>query len=250
MRYTYFKPAVYSLYKKADLVIPVSKFAYDTLEPDLIYYPTPMKMIPNALDIDEFKENPEAVKLFEETFNISSIDKVVVNAASVFERKGFPDFIEVARRNPDVKFFWFGAKHNFFYSHKMTKLYKKLPPNMYMPGRLRNKLFFGALQRANCVFFPSFVETDGYVLLEAMASKTPALVRDIRAYEWLEDGVHCFKGKSVDEFNDLLHYILENDTSYVVKAAYKKVQERSLITIGNKLKETYETLIEEKRKGK
>ena len=250
LRYTYFKPTMYSLYKKADLAIPVSKFAYDTLEPDLIYYPTPMKVIPNALDISEFSENKEAKKLFEEKFNIKPTDKVVINAASVFERKGFPDFIEVARRNPDIKFFWFGTKYNFLYSHKMTKLYKKLPSNMYMPGRLRNEIFFGAFQRADCVFFPSFVETDGYVLLEAMASKTPALVRDIRAYEWVTDGVHCFKGKNVDEFDKLLHYILENDTSKVVKAAYEKVHERDLVVIGTKLKETYEKLIEEKKAGK
>lgn len=245
----WFKPGVYNLYKKADLIIPVSHFCKDLIEPDIIYSGVPLKVVNNALDLKEFKKDNTKIDAFEKYFNINKDDKVVINAASIFERKGLPDFIEVAKRNPNVKFIWFGETKGFIWNPKMKKLIKHLPNNMIMPGQIRDDIFFGALQRANCVFYPSFVETDGYVALEAMASKTPLLVRDIGALEWLEDGVHCYKGNNVEEFNEKLHLILENDNTKMTDTAYRKVKkERDLKVIGEQLKQVYQEILNNKNK--
>lgn len=243
----WFKPNVYWLYKNADLVIPVSKFAKHILESELNYKNISMKVVNNPINIVQFKKNSKYIEEFEKSFNINKDDKVVVNFALPFERKGIYDFLEVAKLNPDVKFIWFGGGNNFLFQRNIKKAIKHRPKNVIMPGYIRNDIFFGALQRANCVFYPSFVETDGYVALEAMASKTPLLVRDIGAMEWLTNHVHCFKGNNIEEFNEALNYILNNATSLVVKSAYKKVQERDLEVIGNQLKQVYQDLIDKKK---
>lgn len=242
-----FYPLMWKIYKSADLIIPVSRFGKYNLESEINYKNIPMKVINNSIDLNQFRKNSNYIEEFEKYFNIDKDDKVVVNFALPFERKGIYDFLEVAKLNPDVKFIWFGEYKGIMFQRKIKKAIKHRPKNVIMPGYIRNNVFFGALQRANCVFYPSFVEIDGCVALEAMASKTPLLVRDIGAMEWLTNHVHCFKGNNVEEFNEALNYILNNDTSFVVKNAYKKVQERDLEIIGNQLKQVYQDLIDKKK---
>lgn len=238
---------LYSLYKIADYAIPVSNFVKHILQPDLVYYDTPMTVISNAIDISEFNKNEKYVQLFEKTFNIKPDEKVVVNSAGPSYRKGFFDFLKIAERNPDVKFIWFGDYKGITCQRKIKRAIKHRPKNVIMPGYIRNNLLYGAFQRADCILYPSYIETDGYVALEALASKTPLLIRDIGSMEWLENNIHCYKANSLDEFNDKLHIILNSDNSDVINAAYKKVQERDLKVIGQQLKSLYEKIIKDKR---
>ena len=95
---------------------------------------------------------------------------------------------------------------------------------------------------------PTYVENDSYVALEALASKTPLLVRDIGAMEYLEDGKTCFKAATNEEFVSKLQHILSSDCSCIVNAGYEIVKQRSLQIIGSKLKQLFEKLIDDKRK--
>jgi 1,2-diacylglycerol-3-alpha-glucose alpha-1,2-glucosyltransferase len=66
-----------------------------------------------------------------------------------------------------------------------------------MAGYCSGDIIHGAYDLASCMFFPSLEETEGIVVLEALASHTPLLVRDIGVYDpWLVDGVNCHKAKT------------------------------------------------------
>ena len=127
---------------------------------------------------------------------------------------------------------------------KILRAIKKRPHNVIMPGYIDGDIIKGAFSNANLVFFPTLEETEGIVVLEALASNTPVLVRDIPVFEqWLQDGVNCLKAKTIEGFVKKIKYALYNDLSLLKEAGYKIAQEREISKIGSKLKKIYEEIL-------
>ena len=55
--------------------------------------------------------------------------------------------------------------------------------------------------------FPTLEETEGIVLLEALAAKANVIVRDIPVFDWLNGGTDCYKAKDKDEFERMIKEI-------------------------------------------
>lgn len=239
---TWYNPNLMWFYKNADLIItptPYSKRCIDAynLGTEVVY-------VSNGINPDEYAYNEENIKAFKEKFDIKENEKVVMGVGFPFVRKGILEFFEVARRFPDVKFIWFGALAKILTTDEVLKGIKNRPSNVIMPGYIDNKIIKGAYRYAKCLFFPTHEETEGIVVLEALASDCPVLVRDIGVYEdWLTDGKDCFKAKTNDEFAAKLQYILENDVSNLTKEGYKLVEERQIKNVGFELKKVYERFI-------
>ena len=206
--------------------------------------------VSNGIDLDEYKPDPSKVDAFKKHFNITN-QKVVIGIGFPFMRKGLQDFIEVARMNPDITFIWFGHLQRILTSMKILKAIKNKPNNVIMPGYIDNSIIKGAMQYAECLLFPSYEETEGIVVLEALASKLPVLVRDIGVYDpWLKDGKNCLKAKNNTEFNAKLHQIMNSDNSKMIDEGYKVVEERTLEKVGQELKKIYEDFYKEKKGDK
>lgn len=57
----------------------------------------------------------------------------------------------------------------------------------------------------------------------------PVLVRDIPIYEqWLEDGRHLYKGKTVEEMREKMIGILEGRLPDLTQAGYQVAKERDI----------------------
>ena len=81
--------------------------------------------------------------------------------------------------------------------------------------------------------------------LEALASKTPLLVRDIGVFDpWLVDNKNCLKAKTNEEFIKKINYALNNDLSAIVEEGYKVAKEREISRVGKQIKEVYKTLLD------
>ena len=90
-------------------------------------------------------------------------------------------------------------------------------------------------------FFPSREETEGIVVLEALACKTQILLRDIPAFDpWMQDQVNCYKGKTNQDFIDYINKIINHELPSTIEEGYKVAKERDLLLIGKQLKEVYE----------
>ena len=114
-----------------------------------------------------------------------------------------------------------------------------------MAGYCKGDLIHGAYQQAACLFFPSLEETEGIVVLEALASHCPLVVRDIGVYvPWLKDKVNAHIEKDNEGFIKTIDYLLKNgEDKAILDAGYKVVEERTLKIVGGKLKEAYESLL-------
>ncbi|MBE6137996.1 MAG: glycosyltransferase family 4 protein [Erysipelotrichaceae bacterium] len=243
-----FNRMILRMYRKADLIITPTNYSKSLIE-NYKRVKCPVYAVSNGIKLEDYQYNEEYVNEFKKFFNFGN-KKIVISAGLYFKRKGIFDFFEVARQMPDVEFIWFGHLDKILAQGKVLRAIKKRPKNVSMPGYVDIRVLKGAFLSADAFFFPSFEENEGIAVLEAMASKTPVLVRDIGVFkDWLTDGVNCYKATDVQSFKDKLEFILNNDVTNVVNNGYMTVEERTLDKVGNKLKEIYINSYNEKKQG-
>ena len=237
-----FKKWLIYMYNFGDVIVTPTPYSKKILEGYGIK--KPIYAISNGIDLDVFKKDEEKEKIFREYFHLSEDQKVIISVGWFFERKGFDTFCEVAKCLPEYTFIWFGDKLMSAPTTEIRKLMANPPENVILPGYISGDVIKGAYSGADVFFFPSREETEGIVVLEALASETKVLVRDIPVFEgWLENGVHCYMGKDVDEFVDLIQKMIHNEVPNLTKAGYEVAKSRSLMVIGQDLKEVYETVL-------
>lgn len=236
-----------------------SRIKYMYSHGDLIITPTPYSKgliegygfakrvidISNGIDLDEYAEDLEAQKSFREKFGIKEGEKFVIGVGFPFERKGIQDFFEVARKFPEVKFIWFGALQKILTNHKVKVWVKNRPSNAIMAGYCKGDIIHGAFQQATCLFFPSYEETEGIVVLEALASHCPLVARDIGVYQpWLTNEKNAHLRKNNEEFEKIISKLInDGENPEILEAGYQVASERTLEIVGGKLKEAYESLL-------
>lgn len=231
------------LYTSADSIITPTPYSQSLLESYNITQP--IYHISNGVNLDDFNPTNDQVRKFCHDYHISNNDKIVISVGWLFERKGFDTFVEVAKEMPDIKFFWFGDVKLSNSTTKIKKLLKELPDNVILPGYVSGDVIKGAYGRADLFFFPSREETEGIVVLEALACRTQILLRDIPVFDpWLVDKVHCYKGKSNEDFIHLINQIINHELPSTIDEGYKVAQERDLKKIGMQLKKVYEKVLE------
>lgn len=234
-----YKKWLINLYTKGDYIITPTPYSKNLLESYGIKLP--VKAISNGVDLEQFNPTSEQIKLFTNEYNIKSDEVIIISVGWLFERKGFDTFVEVAKKLPNYKFMWFGDVKLSRPTKKIKDLLDKLPSNVFLPGYVSGDIIKGAYGRSNVFFFPSREETEGIVVLEALACKCNILLRDIPVFsKWLENGINCYKGKDTDEFVKLVNKIVTGEYPSLVNEGYKVAKERELFKIGKELLEVYE----------
>ena len=244
----WFYPNLMWFYKNADFIITPTLYSKNLI--DSYNLGTEVIYVSNGIAPQEYAYDENKIKAFKEYFNIKEGEKVVIGIGFPFNRKGIKDFFAVAKERPEVKFIWFGYLQRILTQPNVLRAIKHKPSNVIMPGYIDNQIIKGALRYAECLFFPSHEETEGIVVLEALASDCPVLIRDIGVYaDWLEDGRDCYKGKDNEEFLKKLDLIMSSDNTQLVKNGYKLVEERTLEKVGQELKQAYENLLAKFKKN-
>lgn len=238
----WFNPNLRWFYSHADHIITPS--AYSKRLIDSYNLGVDVEFISNGIDPKLYEYNKDDVEAFKEFFKIKENEKVVIGVGFPFNRKGIKDFFEVASKMPDIKFIWFGALQRILTQHNVLRAIKNRPSNVLMPGYIDNRIIRGAYHYAECLFFPSYEETEGIVVLESLASNCVTLIRDIGVYEdWLEDGRDCYKGHNNEEFVEKIKYLMSHDNSKLKENGMKLVNERTLKQVGAELKAAYERVL-------
>ncbi|MGI6735644.1 MAG: Processive diacylglycerol alpha-glucosyltransferase [Tenericutes bacterium ADurb.Bin239] len=238
-----FKIHLKRIYKLGHIIVTPTPYAKKLL--DTYGLNREVVAISNGVDLARFKaDNEDKIKKFREFFNLKPDQKVVMTVGLFLARKGLHDLIEIAKDRPAYTFIWFGHTPRAFLSRKIKKAIRNKPDNVIMPGYIAGDIIEGGFANADVFFFPSYEETEGIVVLEALASKCPLLIRDIPIYEeWLTHGVNCHKGKNNEEFKKLLDDIIAKKTPDTREAGYKVAQERDIKEIGKKLGEVYRRVL-------
>ncbi len=171
----------------------------------------PLVAVSNGIDTESFKPDAARRQAFRNKYQIGAEEKVVISVGHFMKRKGILDFIALARRFPKVRFLWFGYTASQLVPTDIQKAMADAPKNLCFAGFIPQESLKDAYCGADVFAFLSLEETEGIVVLEALASGTPALVRDIPVYaDWLTDGDNAVKAQDMDGFVTGLTRLLED----------------------------------------
>ena len=239
-----FKKWLIKCYSLGDVIITPTPYSKRLLEG----YGIKKKIyaISNGIELEKFKCDKSQRKTFRKRYNFKEDDKVIIGIGLYIERKGIVDFVELAKRLKDYKFIWFGYTPLSAATKEVREAVNTKLDNLTFAGYVEQEKIIEAMNGCDLYIFPTFEETEGIPIIEACACKTKALIRDIPIFEdWLEDGVNVYKAKDIDEFEEKIVKIVNNELPDLTEEAYKVAEERDIKIIGKKLKEVYESVLEE-----
>ena len=193
---------------------------------------------------EDFENSFIGSNLFAPLFGKYLAHMYKVCAGLYFRRKGIEDFVEVARRMPDVRFIWLGSINLWIIPRKIRDLVLyNHPENVEFPGYFKGAVFQGAMSGSDAFFFPSYEETEGIVVLEALASGQHVVLRDIPVYNGWIDEDSAELCHNVDEFVESLRKILDGKVDKR-EAGYRVAESRSIDDVALQLVKAYQTVLE------
>lgn len=182
--------------------------------------------ISNGVDTSFFRPSKKAGLRFRNRYGLNETDTVIISVGHFMERKGLPDFIDLARHMPDAHFFWFGYTDPILQTETVKNALRNAPANITFPGYVSQSQLHEAYCGCSLFAFMSYEETEGIVVLEALSCGTPTLVRDIPVYaDWLIDGENVYKAQNQAEFIQrarmMINKTLPSLHQAEIKTAYK-----------------------------
>lgn len=196
----------------------------------------PIYTLTNGVDVEFFSGSPEAGARFRRRLGVAPEREVVVTVGHLMARKGVPDYVELARRMPETDFCWFGHTPRAVMSQAVREAVDAAPPNVHFLGHVPADQVRDAYAGADLFCFMSHEETEGIVVLEALASGTPSLVRDIPVYDpWLPEGEIVHKARNLREFETKARAILAGEAPDLTRAAVARMQRHSFDAVADRL---------------
>lgn len=222
--------------KKANAVVPVSKELKEIFNKD---YKIPNnKIIPiyNSIDVEKIqKKAQEKVDDFEEVFNDKNIIKFIT-VGRLSGEKGHRYLIEayskVIKEIPNSRLFIIGEGPLRRQLEELITV-KELKKYVILLGSVRNP--YNYISRANVFVLPSLHEGLPYVLLEALACKTPIISTDCKTgpKEILENGEYGLLVNTADS-NDLAKKMIQLANDKTAREVFSKKSAQQVKIFDNK----------------
>ncbi|MGE4467999.1 glycosyltransferase family 4 protein, partial [Sphaerochaeta sp.] len=182
----------------------------------------------------------EKRKVFRKRFGLANDELVVISVGHFIERKGILDFLALAKRMPKVTFLWFGHTSPSLITRQVKQAMQEKSDNVRFPGYIDQDSLSQAYCGADLFVFPSHEETEGIVVLEALSSSVPVVVRDIPVYEdWLVDKKNVYKVDTLEDFQSIITQFAQGVLPDLTEAGRQVAQERSIPAIADRMIELY-----------
>lgn len=233
-----FKRWITFCYSLGDVIITPTEYSRSLLQSYGIK--KPIYSLTNGIDTAFFAPSPKARIRFRRKYGIPDGQKVVISVGHMIERKGLPEFVLMARRMPEVRFIWFGHTPLSAVPHAIRDAVANAPANVSFPGFVSQSELRDAYCGADLFAFLSQEETEGIVVLEALACGVPAMLRDIPVYDgWLRNGEQVYMAGDVEGFVQMGCAILDGSLPSLADAGRAAAESRNMTAAGEKLREIY-----------
>lgn len=208
-----------SFYRHMDYLVTVNPCFIDKL----VAYGIDRKKItyiPNFVCGDQFYPMESYKKQqLREQYGLDKDKFTVVCAGQLQRRKGIFDFVECAKRLPEMQFIWAGG---FSFGHisdgyeEIKKIVDNPPENLKFLGIIEREKMNEIYNMGDVLFLASYEELFPMTILEAMNCKLPILLRDVQLYENILFDYYL-KAKDVDGFVSVLKSLAQ-DPAYLKQA--------------------------------
>jgi len=233
-----FKQWISFCYRRGDVILTPTAYSQEILQGYGLK--KPIYHISNGIDTEFFRPSRERRAAFREAYGLSDGERVVISVGHLMERKGILDYIELARQMPETRFFWFGYTDPKLIPTPVQQAIDGAPENLTFAGFVDQAALRDAYCGADAFAFLSHEETEGIVVLEALACGVPTVLRDIPVYGgWLEHGENVYKSSNNDEFQRIVSGLLDKSLPDLTAAGRAVAQARSLEQVGKRLRAIY-----------
>ena len=203
-----------------------------------------------TVDLQRFNGPFEESMIFPRYFTLSPNTKTVIATGSYADKKSLNFIKNVAKACPKLDFFFFGVfpKRDHFGLTRSVELIKK-PKNLHLLRTVQDDIYRSGI--LNCVAYISndSLRPDAIRALEAFAAKRQVVVigpaREKGENLLLEEGNTCFYFETPEKMAEYLLCLYQGSASSTIISAYEVAKSHSLPHFGKKLKEEYQSLLEE-----
>jgi len=234
-----FKQWIKQCYSTSDLILTPSQYSKELLT-NYSMNP-PIEVISNGIDLKFWRTSKNETSFFKQKYQKNPSKKLIIAVGLPIKRKGILDFVELAKRMPEYEFIWFGYSNPKFLPKEVKEAWETNLPNLTFAGYVERDTLRVAYRASDLYLFLTHEETEGIVLLEALASKTNVLVRDIPVFgPPMIDGKNIYKASTIGEFESKIRNILGGNLPSLAYRGYKIAQKRSIENVGRQLRFYYE----------
>ena len=234
-----FKKWLIHAYKKGDLILTPTQYSKNILESYNLN--RPIEVVSNGIDLDFWKKKSTDRVNFYKKYGLDLEKKSIISVGLPIKRKGIDDFLRLAKKMPQYEFVWFGKLDRALMSPEIKKEMTDVPKNFHTPGYVNSEDLREAYGGCDLYAFLTHEETEGIVLLEALATKAKILIRDIEIFEdGFVDGENIYKGKNIYDFEEKIKGILEGRLGDLSEMAYQRAKDKSIEKTGARLVKLYE----------
>ncbi|WP_117168534.1 glycosyltransferase [Paraliobacillus sediminis] len=234
-----FKRWIIFCYNHGDIVITPTDYSRNILRTYTIK--PPIYSLTNGIDTAYFKMTEAGRQRFRKKYQLKEEQKVILSVGHYMERKGILDFVKLAKKMPSYQFYWFGYTNLRMVPSNVKRAIACKLPNLYFPGYISREELRDAYAGSDLFLFLTHEETEGIVLLEALAAKIPLLIRDIPIYEnWLQHEDSVYKGRTLEDFEQISKAILEQQLPNLTIKGFQLALERDIKIMSHKLVEFYQ----------
>ncbi len=207
---------VMRFYKSMDLLVTVNpwfikKLAEYGINPKRVTY------IPNYVSSKQFFPITDQSKAsLRKQYGVPEGKFTVLGVGQLQMRKGLLDFIEIAKKMPDIHFVWaggfsFGVITDGY--EEIKKIKENPPKNVTFLGIIDREKMNEVYNLADVMFLPSYNELFPMTVLEAMNCNIPMLLRDLDLYEDILFDFYL-KADSNKDFMAILNKLQDNPEFY------------------------------------
>lgn len=234
-----FKKWLIYAYRQGDLVLTPTNYSKKILETYGLN--RPIEVVSNGIDLDFWQAKANDRANFYKKYKLNPNKKTIISVGLPIKRKGIDDFIKLARIMDEYEFVWFGKLDKALMDPDIKREIENAPENFHTPGYVDSESIREAYSGSDLYAFLTHEETEGIVLLEALATKAQILIRDIEIFEeGFTDGGNIYKGKTLEDFEEKIKGILEGDLPDLTDLAYERAKEKSIEKTGKRLVDLYE----------
>lgn len=232
-----------SCYRSGDVIVTPTEYSKRLIRGYGIT--NPIYPVSNGIDLSRYEPKPGDREEFRRRMGLSEDDRVVIAVGLYFERKGLLDFVQMAKDMPDHKFIWFGKTPLYSVPHKIRRAVRTKLPNLTFAGYVQPDELKQAYVGCDAYIFPTFEETEGIVLLEALAARANVIIRDIPVFDWLTDGTDCYKAKDLEDFERKISQTISGELPPLCDNGRAAVENMDIKKVGERLSEIYSSLYEQ-----
>jgi len=194
----------------------------DNIRDELIEFGVPTEhvvTIPTGIDTDRFEE--ETVYDIRKEYNITDEHKIILFVGRLAKEKNIDFLIEVfdeyVKKDKNARFVIVGDGNERKHLEKIVED-KNLKNEVIFTGALPREKVIDVYKEADLFIFASYTETQGLVVLEAMAAGTPVVaLGKMGVYDLMKDdttGGIMIKELDKNDFLNAVDLLLNNDEKY------------------------------------